>query len=178
MPSSASLGFEIDMRRKFVFSLSCLLFSSSFYDATVSSGFRPETIAEGINAGTALATTPDGRVYVAEQTGHVRIVEDGVVLERPLLDLSETVNTNWERGLIGMQFDPEYPLKPYLFVVYVGSNPYVHHFISRFAIVGGVADLNSDVILLEGDDQATSVFRWIRNMFEPYCNCSQVTQIR
>lgn len=63
-------------------------------------------------------------------------------------------------------------------MVYVGSNPYVHHLISRFAIVGGVADPNSEVILLEGIDQATPVFRWIRNMFEPYCNWSQVTQIR
>ena len=77
MPSSASLGFEIDMRRKFVFSLFCLLFS----------GFRTETIAEGINAGTALAISLDGLVYVAEQTGYVRIVEEGVALGNPLLDL-------------------------------------------------------------------------------------------
>ena len=88
MPSSASLGFEIDMRRKFVFSLFCLLFSSSFFDATVFSGFPTETIAEGINAGTALATSPDGLVYVAEQKGYVRIVEDGVARGHPLLDLS------------------------------------------------------------------------------------------
>ena len=47
-----------------------------------------ETIAGGINAGTALATSPDGLVYVAEQKGYVRIVEDGVARGHPLPDLS------------------------------------------------------------------------------------------
>ena len=32
-------------------------------------------------------------------------------------------------------------------MVQVGSNPYVHNFTSRFAIVGGVADPYSEVIL-------------------------------
>lgn len=79
---------------------------------------------------------------------------------------------------VGIQFDPEYPLKRYLFVVYVGSNLYIHNFISRFGIIGGVADPYSEVILSEGIDQATPVFRWIRNVYEPYCKWSQVTQIR
>jgi hypothetical protein len=54
-----------------------------------------------------------------------------------------------------MQFDPEYPQKPYVFVVYIANNPYVHHVISRFTIVEGIADPKSEVILLDGDDQAT-----------------------
>lgn len=118
-------------------------------------GFKNETIAEGINAGTALAATVDGRIYYAEQTGHIRIVEDGIVLETPLLDLSARVNTHWERGLVGLQFDPQYPKQPYLFVVYIANDPYVHHVISRFTIVDGVADVSSEKILLEGDDQST-----------------------
>lgn len=123
--------------------------------ANVPVGFKAETIAEGINAGTSLATTSDGKVYFAEQTGHIRIVENGVVRERPLLDLSERVDTYWEAGLIGFQFDPEYPVKPYLFVVYVAKEPFMHHVISRFTVSGGSANLTSEKILLVGDDQAT-----------------------
>ncbi len=121
----------------------------------VPSGFRTETIAEGINAGTALATTADGRVYFAEQTGYIRIVENEVVLERPMLDISDKVDTYWEAGLIGFQFDPEYPVKPYVFVVYVAKDPFMHHVVSRFTIKGESVDLATEKILLEGDDQAT-----------------------
>ncbi len=139
----------------------CFLFvlgvlSGSFaIGATVPAGFRTETFAEGINAGTALTSTPDGRVFYAEQTGHVRVLENGVVRAQPVLDLSARVNTYWERGLVGIQFDPEYPEKPFLYVVYVTNDPYVHHVVSRFTIVDGAADMASELILLEGDDQAT-----------------------
>ncbi len=122
---------------------------------SVPPGFKTETIAEGINAGTALTITPDGTLYFAEQTGHIRIVRNGVLLERPLLDISAKVQEYWERGLIGLQFDPEYPARPYLFVVYVAKDPYAHHVISRFTVKGDTAELASERVLFEGDDQAT-----------------------
>lgn len=129
-----------------------LLLCESLMGATVPSGFRTETIAEGINAGTALAATPDGKIYFAEQTGHIRVVEDGVVQERPLLDLSGKVETHWEAGLIGFQIDPA---SPHLYVVYVAKEPFMHHVVSRFLIDGERVDPASETILLEGDDQAT-----------------------
>lgn len=131
------------------------IFGSIAIGASVPAGFRTETIAEGINAGTALSIAADGRVYYAEQTGHIRIVEDGVVLPRPLLDISARLSVYWESGLIGFQFDPAFPEKPYLFVVYVAKDPHVHHVISRFTVEGDFVDLASERILLEGDDQAT-----------------------
>lgn len=124
------------------------------YGGTVPAGFKTETIAEGVNAGTALTIVPDGTVYFAEQTGHIRIVRDGLLLERPLLDISARVDTFWERGLVGMEFDPHYPEKPYLYVLYVMKLPYVHHVVSRFTVENDVADLGSERIIFEGDDQA------------------------
>lgn len=124
------------------------------FAAKVPSGFKTETIAEGVNAGTALAISPDGTVYLAEQTGHIRIVRDGALLDTPLLDLSARMDTHWERGLIGLQLHPDYPKEPYLFVVYVTKEPFTHHVISRFAINGDKAPLNSEKVLFEGDDQA------------------------
>ena len=124
------------------------------FSVSVPTGFKTETIAEGLNAGTALAIGPDGSVYLAEQTGHIRIIRDGVLLESPLLDLSDRVDAYWERGLIGLQLHPDFPKEPYLFVVYVSKHPYTHHVISRFTVEGDRALLSTEKILLEGDNQA------------------------
>jgi len=145
----------VRLRAPLLFVLLCGIFPLDSIDAAkVPPGFKTETIAEGLNAGTALAISPDGTVYLAEQTGHIRLIRDGVLLESPLLDLSARVDTHWERGLIGLQFHPEYPKKPYLFVVYVTKTPYTHHVISRFTIEGDKAPLNSEKVLFVGDDQA------------------------
>jgi glucose/arabinose dehydrogenase len=125
------------------------------FGGTVPAGFKTETIAQGINAGTALTIVPDGTVYFAEQTGHIRMVRDGLLLERPLLDISARVDTFWEHGLVGMEFDPEYPSKPYLYVLYVMKLPYAHHVVSRFTVENDVANLASERVLFEGDDQAS-----------------------
>lgn len=49
----------------------------------------------------------DPALYVAEKTGRVRRVVDGVVDPEPFLDLSRSVSTNSERGLLGIAFTPE-----------------------------------------------------------------------
>lgn len=134
--------------------LFCTLFFAlaTGFGASVPAGFKTETIAEGLNAGAALTVGPDGTVFLAEQTGHIRLIREGVLMEAPLLDLSARVDTHWERGLIGLQLHPEYPKQPYLFVVYVTKEPYTHHVISRFTLNDDKAD--EEKILFVGDDQA------------------------
>lgn len=48
----------------------------------------------------------DGAIYIAEKTGRVRRVLDGVSDVMPFLDLSDRVSTNGERGLLGIAFTP------------------------------------------------------------------------
>ena len=52
-----------------------------------------------------------GRVFVAEQTGRVRVVKDGALLSTPFLDLSARITTGGERGLLGLVFPPNYASK-------------------------------------------------------------------
>jgi glucose/arabinose dehydrogenase len=101
----------------------------------------------------ALETLPDGRVLLCEQTGALRVVRDGALLPKPFLTVS--VDTKWERGLIGVTIDPNFETNPYVYVCYVAKEPYTHHVISRFLADGEVAKAGSEQILLEGDDQAT-----------------------
>lgn len=49
-----------------------------------------------------------GRLFVVEQEGRIRIVEDWQLLRRPFLDITSRVHYGGERGLLGLAFHPEY----------------------------------------------------------------------
>jgi putative heme-binding domain-containing protein len=114
-------------------------------------GFEIETITTGLSGATALETLADGRVLVCEQTGALRVVKEGQLLAEPMLSLE--VDSTWERGLIGVTVDPEFPESPYLFVCYVAEEPFPHHRISRFTVRGDSVVPGSEKRLLTGDDQ-------------------------
>jgi putative heme-binding domain-containing protein len=118
---------------------------------TLPAGFQVRTLATGLTAATALETLADGRVFVCEQTGTLRVVEGGQLLPTPLLKLA--VDSTWERGLIGVTVDPDFPREPYIYVCYVAPEPYPHHCLSRFTIEGNLAVPGSEQVLLRGDDQ-------------------------
>jgi putative heme-binding domain-containing protein len=119
---------------------------------TLPTGFSGEWVATGITGATALAIAPDGRVFICEQTGAVRVFKDGKLLRAPFVTLA--VDSSWERGLIGIALDPHFADNGYIFLCYVALRPYVHHRISRFTARGDVAAPGSEVVLFEGDDQA------------------------
>jgi glucose/arabinose dehydrogenase len=76
------------------------------------------------------------------------------LLAEPALDLTGRLDDFWERGLLGLAFHPDFPRTPHLFVLYVARQPYTHHVLSRFTMLGDRADPASELVLLEGDDQA------------------------
>jgi glucose/arabinose dehydrogenase len=118
---------------------------------TLPPGFKAEVVATGLSGATALEVAGDGRVFVCEQTGSLRVVKEGRLLAQPFLRLP--VDATWERGLIGVTVAPDFPQTPHVFVCYVAAKPYPHHVVSRFTAAGDVAEAGSERILLEGDDQ-------------------------
>ncbi|MEO8350263.1 MAG: PQQ-dependent sugar dehydrogenase [Chthoniobacteraceae bacterium] len=127
---------------------------SSARAVDVPEGFTSDVLATELNAATAMAVAADGRVFIAEQTGLLRVWKDGRLLSKPALDLSERLDTYWERGLIGVALHPDFPHTPHLFVVYVAKEPFSHHVVSRFTVVGDQVDASSEHVLIEGDDQS------------------------
>lgn len=117
----------------------------------VPEGFEVATICTGITACTALEAAADGRVFICEQTGGLRVVKDGKLLAEPFVVLP--VDATWERGLIGVAVDPAFPETPYVYVCYVANEPYPHHVVSRLTAEGEKAAPGSEKVLLEGDDQ-------------------------
>ena len=116
-------------------------------------GFRAETIATGLTGVTAMELAPDGRAFLCEQTGALRILGSDGLLQEPFSRLE--VDSQWERGLLGVTFDPAFRENGYLYVVYVSPKPYPHHRVSRLTASGNRAIPGSELILLEGDDQRT-----------------------
>jgi glucose/arabinose dehydrogenase len=108
-------------------------------------------VAEHLTGATTMAIAPDGRVFVCEQTGTLRVVKDDRLLEAPFVTV--TVDKSWERGLIGVAFPPDFGASQWVYVNYVVPSPYPHHRISRFKAAGDLAVPGSEQVLFEGDDQ-------------------------
>lgn len=73
-----------------------------------------KTIATGLSSPVYLSGVPDstGRLFVVDQTGQIQIIQNGVVLPTPFLDVSSRLvgltPSYDERGLLGLAFDPNY----------------------------------------------------------------------
>jgi len=68
-----------------------------------------------------LLTAPagDGRLFVAEKGGLIRLMVGGSLQATPFLDLSGKVDTSGERGLLGLAFDPNYASNGRFYVNYI-----------------------------------------------------------
>jgi uncharacterized repeat protein (TIGR03806 family) len=133
-------------------SLFFLLFAGdSLRAAALREGFSQTRIVDGLNGVTAMEIAPDGRIFVCEQTGSLLVVKGDRLLPKPFVTVS--VDSSWERGLLGVAFDPHFAANHYIYLNYVSGTPYPHHVISRFTAEGDVALDKSEVILFEGDDQ-------------------------
>lgn len=60
----------------------------------------------------------DGRIFVVEQAGRIRVVRDGVLQATPFLDISSNVLSGGERGLLSVAFHPQYATNHFLYVYF------------------------------------------------------------
>lgn len=117
---------------------------------SVPTDFTQELIAGQFASPTAMAVAPDGRVFVAEQGGTIRIVKDGQRLSTPFATLN--VLNEAECGLIGLTLDPNFAQNGHVYVYYTTSTPVVHNRVSRLTAATPTSDVvaaNSEVHLLD-----------------------------
>jgi glucose/arabinose dehydrogenase len=118
-----------------------------------------QIVAEGFSAPTYLTHAGDGsgRLFVTEQEGRIRILQDGVVQSRPFLDITDRVAANAsERGLLSVAFPPDYASKGYFYVNYTRvadsqSRGEGNTIVARYRISDNpdVADAASERVILE-----------------------------
>jgi len=120
--------------------------------ATVLAGFTESQWGSAMpSAATAMAFAPDGRLFVCLQSGQVRVInKDGVLLANPFVRLS--VDSNGERGLLGVAFDPNFASNRYVYLYYTVPGSPAHNRISRFTANGNVAAANSEFVLVDLDN--------------------------
>jgi glucose/arabinose dehydrogenase/PKD repeat protein len=87
--------------------------------ATLPPGFQESVVFGGLDHPTALRFSPDGRIFVAEKNGRIKVFDDLADTTPTLFaDLSTNVYNFWDRGLLGLALDPAFPSQPYVYVLY------------------------------------------------------------
>lgn len=114
--------------------------------ATLPANFT-ETDVGGLASPTAMAIAPDGRIFVCQQGGALRVIKNFTLLPQPFMTL--TVDPNGERGLLGIALDPNFASNNFLYVYYTVPIEPRHNRVSRFTANGDVVVPGSELILLE-----------------------------
>jgi glucose/arabinose dehydrogenase/PKD repeat protein len=92
-------------------------------DTFTGAGFATETIATlPPFTPSGLVFAPDGRLFVLQKNGIVRVIKNGQLLPTPFIDLSAKVNTYNDRGLWGLAFDPQFSGNGYAYLSYTFEN--------------------------------------------------------
>ena len=106
--------------------------------STLPAGFTETTVVSGLSAPTAMEFAPDGRLFVLEQGGNVKLVHnDGTTWTA----LHLNTDSAGERGVLGIAFDPNFSSNHYVYLYYTNPNPGAapwatgeHNQISRFTV--------------------------------------------
>ncbi len=108
------------------------------------SDFSQVRVTDGLANPTAMAFAPDGRTFVTQQAGQLRVIENGTLLNTPVLSLN--VDARGERGLIGLTLDPQFASNGYVYLFYTLSDGSRNR-VSRFTMQGDLIDAGSETIL-------------------------------
>ena len=135
-----------------VFLFSFFILNSSIAQ-TFPTGFSQVLVANTISNPTVMAFSPDGRIFVAQQNGALRVIKNGILLTQPFITLS--VNSSGERGLLGIAFDPNFSTNNFIYLYYTLSSA-ANNRISRFTASGDTVVPGSEVVVLNLDPLSTA----------------------
>jgi glucose/arabinose dehydrogenase len=115
----------------------------------IRAGFTETVVADSLDSPVSMAIAPDGRVFVCEQGGRLRVIKAGRLLKKPFV----TVPTKpiEEEGLLGVAFDPAFARTRHVYATYTSYTPTRHNVIARFTASGDTALAGSEYIVYEFD---------------------------
>lgn len=103
---------------------------------------------------TNVGNAGDSRMFISEQEGYIYIINsDGTSPATPFLDIESKVaddyQSNWEAGLLGFTFHPNYSSNGYIYVYYTKDNE--DAVLSRFTVTANpdIADASSELIIMD-----------------------------
>src|SRR5262249_25092760 len=87
--------------------------------AVLPSGFQESIALSGLTNPMAVDFSPDGRVFVAEKSGLIKVFDNlSDATPTTFADLNVNVYNYWDRVLMSMVLDPQFPANPYVYVLY------------------------------------------------------------
>ena len=126
--------------------------------------FAVRAVAAGLEIPWSLAFAPDGRLFVTERPGRVRILQNGQLLPAPALSL-EGLYTRDESGVLGLALHPQFASNHYVYIVYTtnGRDGPIARLV-RYREVGNT--LGEAAVLLD-DVPAANIHNGARVRFGP-----------
>jgi len=103
----------------------------------VPNGFRDSIVVSGIDFPVGIAFLPDGRLLFNEQiVGRIRLVVNGALMATPVVTIPDVRGALFsEQGLLGIAVDPDWPIRPYVYVHYDRLDS-TRIRIARFTVMG------------------------------------------
>lgn len=111
-------------------------------------GFTETRIAHDLRSPSGLAVAPDGRVFILEQEGVVRLVKGDTLLPQPFLTLPN-MSSQWERGLMGIALDPGFDTNGHVYLFHTAALPVMHNRVVRVTAVGDTGSLATLELVVE-----------------------------
>ncbi len=128
------------------FATSVLVSNAAFAQEYPELGVRVDVIAENLVIPWSVDWTPDGLILFTERNGNLRVIQEGNLLDEPLLSLEVG---GVEGGLLGVAVDPEYSENHFIYL-YFTQNEFLSasNKIVRYHLSDGI--LLEDKVLVEG----------------------------
>jgi glucose/arabinose dehydrogenase len=99
--------------------LAVLLHAAGAGAATLPPSFQESTVFSGLTNPTAVRFASDGRIFVAEKSGLIKVFASLTATTPTVFaDLRTNVYNFWDRGLLGLELHPNFPATPYVYVLY------------------------------------------------------------
>jgi glucose/arabinose dehydrogenase len=101
------------------------------------SGYSWQEVVSGLNHPEGMVNAGDGsgRLFIVEQAGLIRILQNDSLLPISFLDLTQMVSCCGERGLLGLAFHPKFAENGYFYVDYTDTeNDQLYTTIARYSV--------------------------------------------
>jgi glucose/arabinose dehydrogenase len=122
---------------------------AAYADITLPAGFTHTELGGKLNSPTAMAVAPDGRVFVCEQGGEIRLFRGDSLQTYPFLTVATSVFD--EEGLVGIALDPDFARNGYVYLNYTSADAPHRNQIHRYTAKGDTADSRSDTLIFDLD---------------------------
>ena len=107
-----------------------------------------QLMVSGLKRPISLQPDGSGALFIAENPGRIRILQNGQLNADPFLDITDRVGDSGnEQGLLGLAFHPHYSQNGFFYVDYTDENG--NTTVSRFHAANGNADPNSEQVILK-----------------------------